>query len=437
MDDDSLTSYTCVCQPQNVNFTTMTRHTPLLRFAFGAFIALAAIRAMAGPQAHDDRDAPVISKEANWLTGENVSLGGVLRPHLHVDGAFGDSTADPASLVVGHHDPDREGWTIQNIEFGASLRAGEYFEAFGTYAVKIDLDDNWADEFEEWFGKLKNLPGGFEVRGGRYYNRFGIHNTFHPHGFDWADQYLVNGRFLGEDSLTTIGGEVTWTLPVRWTSLVSVSVGAAPELEEHEHGAEEEEHEFEAGGATFDDVITVVNWTNLYDYNDFHQFRGGLSGAFGDNLWGKTTQICGAHAEYQWRQNGYESGGSCFRWRTEAMIRNFDAASGHLPGEEEGAAEHEGKPHDGSLDEFGIYSSLLYGLDNGLEFGLRGEYVSGVAAAGLDERIRVSPGVTYYVNPTRTFKLRVQYNYDHSNDFGDEHSIWAQVGFAWGGKEVR
>jgi hypothetical protein len=376
--------------------------------------------------------------EVNWLTGENVSLGGVLFPHVHFDAIFGDSTADPTTLVVGHHDPDREGWTISNVEFGASLRAGEYFEAFGTYAAKIDLDDRWQGEFEEWFGKLKNLPGGIELRGGQYYNRFGIQNTFHPHGFDWTDQYLVNGRFLGEDALTTIGGEITWTLPVSWTSHLNVSVGVPPKLEEEEHAEPEVEPEFEAEGAAFDDVITAVNWTNLYNYNDFHQFRAGLSGAWGDNLWGKTTQIYGAHFEYQWRENGFEAGGSYFRWRTEAMLRNFDAISGHLPGEEEeDGEEHEEKPHDGSLDEFGIYTSLLYGLDNGLEVGLRGEYVSGIAAAGLDERFRISPGVTYYVNRARTVKLRVQYNYDHSNDVGDEHSVWAQVGFAWGGPEVR
>ncbi|CAN5874352.1 hypothetical protein BH11VER1_BH11VER1_30450 [soil metagenome] len=382
-----------------------------------------------------------VSPEANWLTGEGVALAGVLFPQVHFDSIYGGSTADPATLAVGHHDPDRKGWTISNIEFGASLRVNEYIEAFGTYAAKIDPDDKWAGEYEEWFLKLKNLPGGLEIRGGQYYNRIGIQNTFHPHGFDWADQYLVNGRFLGEDGLASIGGEVTWKLPVNWTSLINISVGVAPTREEEAHAEPEVEPEFEAEGATFDDVITVVNWTNLFDYNDFHQFRAGLSGAWGDNLWGKTSQIYGAHFEYQWRQNGYESGGRYFRWRTEAMLRSFEAVSGHLPGEvelaEEGDEAHDEKPHTGSFDEVGLYSSVAYGLNNGLEFGLRGEFVEGIAAAGLDRRFRVSPGATYYLNKARTVKLRLQYNYDHSNDFDDEHSIWAQVGFAWGGAEVR
>jgi hypothetical protein len=121
------------------------------------------------------------------------------------------------------------------------------------------------------------------------------------------------------------------------------------------------------------------------------------------------------------------------------MIRSFDAVSGHLPGEEpeEEAEHHEERPHGRSFDEFGMYSTIAYGLDCGLEFGLRGGFISGVAAAGLDERFRISPVTTWYVNPNRTLFLRAQYNYDHSNDFGDEHSVFAQVGFNWGGAEVR
>lgn len=385
---------------------------------------------------------PATKSEPNWLTGDGVSLGGVLFPHFHFHSAIGDSTADPAELAVGHHDPDREGITVQNLEMGASARLGHYFEAFTTYAAKIDFSDDWAGEFEEWFGKIKNIPGGLEVRGGRYYNRFGLHNTYHPHGFDWADQYLVNARFLGDDGLRTIGGEVTWTLPVSWTSVLTTSVGAAPQLEEHAHDGAAEEHEFEADGAAFNDVLVATNWTNQFDHDDFHQFRAGLSGAWGENVWGRTTQIYGAHAEYQWRENGYERGGRWFRWRTEAMLRSVGAISGHLPGEEEHhdeaeGAEHEEAAHSATLHEFGIYTDVRYGWPSNVEVGLRGEYVSGIRRAGLDERYRVSPGVTYYLNSARTIMLRVQYNYDHSNDFGDEHSVWGQFGFNWGGAEVR
>lgn len=423
---------------------------------FTALILLAAC-----PSRGAETDIPragSVPNTANWLSGEGVSLGGVLFPHIHGLASYGGSTGDPGSLLSGHHDPDRDGWTIQNVEFGFSGRFSHHFEAFTTYAAKVDLDDRWDGHFEEWFGNLKNLPGGFELRGGQFYNRFGLHNHVHPHGFDFVDQHLVSGRFLGEDSLTTTGGEVTWKLPANWTSLLSVSVGIPPELDEHGHIEEEgEEPEFEAEGALFDDVFVVANWTNQFDYDDFHQFRGGLSGAWGENAWGKTSQVYGAHFEYQWRQNGYEAGGRYFRWRTEAMLRSFDAVSGHLPGEEEdehheedheGSGRHEDeheaehvheedRPRRGSLTEFGLYSSIAYGFDNGFELGLRGDFVSGISRAGLDERFRISPAVTYYFNDSRSMFLRVQYNWDHSSDLGSESGIWGQIGVNWGGPEVR
>jgi hypothetical protein len=267
-------------------------------------------------------------EQADWLTGLDVSLGGVLFPHLHVDTAIGTAGRPQGELQVGHHDPSQNGFTWQNIEFGLSGRFNETFEAFGTYAANVNPDGEFAGIYEEWFAKAQNLPGGFELRGGRIYNRFGIQNTYHPHGFDWADQYLVNARLLGEDSMTILGGDITWKLPVSWTSQLDVAVGVAPDGHEpHEHG-EGEEPEFDAEGAAFDGTMTVANWTNIYHYNDFHQYRAGLSGAWGDNQYGRNTSIYGVHLEYQWRENGFEAGGRYFRWRTEAMWRQWGAVGG-------------------------------------------------------------------------------------------------------------
>lgn len=398
------------------------------------------------------------------------SFGGILYPHFHAHGAFGESTGDPASLAVGHHDPNNNGFTLQGIEVGVSGRFTDWFETFGVFNLNYsEAEDEWQHEFEEWFGKVKNLPGGLELRGGKYLNRFGLQNSRHVHSWDWADQYLVNGRFLGEDGFATIGGEVDWTLPLPWTSALALSFGAAPDLEDHGHhevhGEHAEEALYEAEGALFDDVITSVNWTNQFNTSDFHQFRAGASGAWGDNVWGRQSAVYGIHFEYQWRENGLEAGGNYFRWRTEAMLRRFGAVSGHLPGEEEEEHdEHEEEGHDehahaedhhdeheeheeehhedeavrrATLTEAGFYTDLRYGWESGLEVGLRGEWVEGIGDAGLDERYRISPGVTYYFKGKRNLMLRVQYNYDHSNHFGDEHSVWAQVGFNFGGPEVR
>ncbi|MCB1228525.1 MAG: hypothetical protein KDK99_22160, partial [Verrucomicrobiales bacterium] len=360
---------------------------------------------------------------------------GVLFPHLHLDTAVGRDSADQRVRAVGHHDPHRNGWTWQNLEFGLSGRFNETWEAFGTYAATVSAEGKWQGVYEEWFVKAQGLElgwlGEFELRGGRFYNRFGIQNTYHPHGFDWVDQYLVNARMLGEDSMTTIGADITWRMPVPWLSQWDVALGVAPEPEAHDHAHEEGESEFDPEGAIFDSGVTMVNWTNVYHYTDFQQFRAGLSGAWGDNASGRSTQVYGAHFEYQWRENGLEAGGRYFRWRNEAMWRRWGAKG------EAHAHEHGERLARATLSDFGFYSSALYGFSPQVEAGLRVECVTGSAEAGLDERFRLSPGVTYYLNAARSAKLRLQYNLSDSDSSGVSHGAWAQVSLTWGGPEVR
>ena len=129
------------------------------------------------------------------------------------------------------------------------------------------------------------------------------------------------------------------------------------------------------------------------------------------------------------------------------MYRHFGAVSGHLPGEEEEEHGHEEEEEHGhedederrraSFDEFGLYSSAVYGFDDRIEAGLRAGWVSGISQAGLDDRFRLSPTLTWYVNGAHTVQARLQYNWDHSDDFGSEHSVWFQLGLNLGGPEVR
>jgi len=401
----------------------------------------------------------------NLWTGEGVVFGGVLFPHAHFQSVYGTTTLGGGhEVAAGHHDPVEDGWTVQGLEGGMSGRVGEHFEAFGVYHGYWENEDpiDYADEFEEWFGKLKSLPGGIELRGGRYLNRFGLHNAQHLHAWDWFDNFLVSGRLLGDDGMSSVGGELAWTVPVPWTSVLSVSVGEA-QHEGHDHEEEEHEHEhsamFEGEGAAFEDVVTVADWTNVWNLNDFHQFRAGVAGAWGDNGWSRTTQVYGANFQYEWRQNGLEPGGAYFRWRTEVMVRSFEARSGPLPGEsghgdshagedhgEHGDHEDHGAGHDeeeglsGDIDDWGWYTTLSYGrpLKRGvLEAALRFDWVSDAPEAGLTGRWRLSPGLSWYANDQRTAFVRVQYNHDRIDGEGSGDAVWAGFGFNWGGPEVR
>jgi len=405
-------------------------------------LTLAPVFAGAGKLSAPAAAAESPATAPNLWTGGNVSLGGVLFPHLHFNTVYGGTSfADGGTFTAGHNDPFRDGWTVQGFELGMSGRFGDHVETFAVWhgfwdsGGSHDFDHEW----EEYFVKFKDLPGGLEVRGGQFLNRFGLHNAVHYHAWDWADNNLVNGRMLGDDGLYTRGAELTWKLPVPWTSMLGASYGDA-RGDAHGHGEEEEEHLIEAEGAAFADDFYTVNWTNVWQVNDFCQWRGGVSGARGDNAWGRTTQLLGAHVQYQWNRNGLERGGDYFRWRAEAIWRDADALTGHLPGEEEEHEEEEEAPESASFRDWGLYTSAVYGKALGkgvLEGGVRYDYLDGESDAGLPQRHRVSPVVSYYFNPLRTAYVRGQVNFDDIEDHGGEDSVWLSFGFNWGGPEVR
>ncbi len=425
---------------------------------------------------HVNAGSPPAPPEPSAAENAPFSIGGILFPHVHLRVVGGDSTADDIeSLAAGHHDPNRNGITLQSLEPGFSLRANEYLEGFITANIFLDLDDELDAELEEAFLKLKSLPGGFELRGGQFLNRFGQHNATHLHGWSFVDTNLVNGRFLGDDGLISYGGEITWNLPEPAASAISVAIGR-PKEHDHDHShahhhQHEEDHDshhdhdhhhhhvhgLSGEDALFEDYVITGRWLVKLDYNDFHQTTSGLSAAYGDNVFGKETWVLGADFEYLWRAKGYEAGGDYLRWRTEAMLRNVAWRISHH--EEHHAEEHDhGDHHDedehhhedhhhhkeaahgeesGDNMEFGIYSMISYGFLDRFEASLRADYVSGVDDLELEARYRISPALTAYLDSARNVSLRIQYNYDHGEDFGDEHSIWLQLGLSWGAPEVR
>jgi len=411
-------------------------------FLFAAVLATPGKDVVLPPPAHHGHGEHE-EHEANLWTGEGVSLGGVLFPDFHFQAAAGDSSAEPADLAVGHHDPDRRGITIQNIEFGLVARLTERFTFVSHYAVKIDLEDHWNDELEEVYFNAKDLPGGLAVRAGRFYAPIGRHNLLHPHDFTFVDQHLASGRMVGEDSLALHGAQISLpvvrALPMGWSDRITLAFGKTPEPEEegeeHADGAEveplsgaleeaEEVHEAIDGEGALHD-----GWTFVADYSVSREWgqqrvQTGVSGAWGENRAGGDTQLYALHGEYLWRAGGahehhVDVHGNYFRVHGELWLRNWDAPSG-------------GRDHD--LTDAGGWLAVSYGLPRGgVSAHVRGEYVSGVAEAELEERWRVSPALTWRPLESVNARLVAQYNYDHfPTSRGDEHSFWLQFSFTWG-----
>jgi hypothetical protein len=394
------------------------------------------------------------------LTGEGVSFWNMIFPELNYQAALGSGSMNPGALAVGHHDPDRHGITQQSIEIALGVKLAENIRLFGNYSVKIDQDDRWFDEFEEYYAVISDLPGGVRVRGGRFYPRLGMDNTEHHHSIFFIGENLTNGLLIGEDHLTLYGGEIALpvarSLSVGWADKLTVAFGAIPvdRPETHEEG-EGPEALFEAEGAHFQDWAAVADYTLTYSADKATRWAGGMSGAWGHNQADRFTQLYALHVEYLWRPGGAGNHACCgadagefFRWRTEAMLRHFGATGGghhedqdeheDEPGHEPEHAEEHGGHHGEKLlrDDFtqlGFNTALSYGFPGGkMQAHLRAEYVSGLAKAGRSERWRISPAVAWYPSAELPFHFKLQYNYDHSPAFGGEHGVFAQFSLTWG-----
>lgn len=401
----------------------------------------------------------------NLLTGEGVSLGNILFPAVNFQSSYGTSTAEPAELLSGHHDPDRDGFNIQSLELSLLARFGERVSLFGTYAMRPDLDDRWDGVFEEYFASFSGLPFGATVRGGRFLTKFGMHNQNHPHGFTMADQNIANGRLLGEDGLAVEGGEISLpilrSLPTGWDDRLTLSFGrvVSAHKEGHAHGGDsEEEPEYEPEGGLFSDWTATAHYGLTLAATSQTLHTAGISAAWGDNRYGRRSQLFGANYEFLWRadgalnRTGHHETSEFIQWRTELFLRRAGAVAsihdheeeahhddeelhdeeGHQD-EEEHHDEAGGKPARKDFTDFAAYSVLTYGFSGGKwQAHLRGEYASGNADAQLAERWRVSPAVTWIPSESLPINWKLQYNFDHSPSFGEEHSVWLQFNLAWG-----
>jgi hypothetical protein len=383
---------------------------------------------------------------------------------LHLHGLGGFSSADEvAGLASGGHDPQREAFSAQALEPDVSLRT-DYLEGFANAIFFQDAAGDWDGEWEEAFLKLVKLPGGFSLKGGQFMPHFGLQNDKHLHSWDFVDAETVLGRFLGEHGLLLRGGQLDWELPLGadpvFVSVLSLAYGEA-RPHEHDHGHESHggahahagESLFEGEEGVLADNIWSARLAGRYRSSDFHTFTGGLSWAGGDNGFGRDSQVAGIDCEYLWRENGLEPAGRAFRWRNELLWRRVGATAaadhddhddhGH---DDHGHDDHGHDDHDaghadevlrGTFEELGFYSTAVYTWNQHFDTGLRAGWVEGIEALGLDERWRVSPVATWWLDSNRRAALRLQYNYDHT-DAGDEHSLWLQVRLSLGrGDEVR
>jgi len=176
-----------------------------------------------------------------------------------------------------------------------------------------------------------------------------------------------------------------------------------------------------------DDLVFVPRFATSFDLTDQQTLLAGVSAAFGPNNTGTSTrtEVYGTDLYWKWKSASAEKGFPFVALQTEALLSRFEA----------GADPTVGYPAE-TLYDYGFYAQALWGFHPRWVAGLRGDWVDG--NTGVDDpndpfrgqRTRISPNLTWY--PTEFSKLRLQYNYDHGEYFGTEHSVWMQFEFQLG-----
>lgn len=387
-------------------------------------------------------EAPPISSPGSSLVAPiTIAGGGKNYMNISLDSLLTVAySSDPhlSRLEVGDHDPQQRGFNVRNTELAFDGAVDPYFEGFANIVFKLDNDNQTDVEVEEAFLQTTNLPFNLQLKAGQFFAAFGRINPTHPHTWDFADDPLVHGLFLGPDGLRGAGAQISWTLPVPWYSQLIVGM---------QNGRGSTGYSFRNpgdNGIFFDrmttdreirglgDFLYVPRWENSFDLSPTQVVLAGVSGAFDSNDTGAhtRTQIYGGDFLYKWKSATAEGGFPFVKWQTEVMYRRYQAGRGVdnlFP-----VAE--------TFHDWGLYSQVLWGFKKGWVAGIRGDYVHMQDSEYTDDytrqsRERISADLTWY--PTEFSKIRLQYNHDflEENDFFpsmNADSVFLQVEFILG-----
>jgi hypothetical protein len=364
----------------------------------------------------------------------NISFGTLLD--------FGASSdPDPsARLELGDHDPKKSGFTMPNAEIALNGAIDPYFEGFANIVLKLDQNNETSIELEEAFLQSTSLPANLQLKAGQFFANFGRQNSQHPHTWGFVDAPIILTRAFGPDGLRSLGAQLSWLVPTPFYTEVFLGVldgqgGTAFSFRNPGEPDASGVNRF-AGRATLDrhlqggqDLVFTPRIAASFELTDTQTLVAGLSGAFGPNNTGPNarTEIYGVDLYWKWKPANAKAGFPFVSWQTEALTRRFDAgadssATPPLPAEK--------------LEDWGLYTQVLWGFEPRWVTGLRWDYADGNTAAfdPLDpfrgERWRISPVLTFY--PSEFSKIRLQYNYDHGEYFPAANSIWMQLEFSLG-----
>jgi hypothetical protein len=204
----------------------------------------------------------------------------------------GFSTDSP--LQTGGHDPQKNGFTLQQLEMSFRKAVDPYFRFDGNIVFS-----QFGVEVEEAYATTVALPASLQLRAGQFLTRFGRLNPTHPHAWDFVDQPFALGRLFGGEGNRGLGLELSYLTPLPWyVELVGSLTDAAGEGTARSfYGGED------LGVRTPADLQATVAAKQFFALSDDLSLAWGLSGAFGPNPTGyrNRTDVYGSDLYLKYR----------------------------------------------------------------------------------------------------------------------------------------
>ncbi len=392
-----------------------------------------------------DKHEPEPAPSAAPRPGAALSLLDLSFDLLGAGGGSSASEHEQQSLEAGGHDPKLRGFTIQNVELTFAGVVDPYLRGDANIVLQINPLGESTIELEEAYLTTLDLPFNLQVKAGQFFGAFGRLNATHPHTWDFVDAPVVNSRLLGGDGFRNPGAQLSWLTPLPFFTELTASVHNSQG--ETAASFRSTPGDVVAGRTLIDrsvrsmgDLVYLVRLRTSFDLGDEVTLVPGLSALFGPNATGLDThsEIYGADLYMKWKPLRNDQGWPFVAWQSEGIYRRYQAAAVF---DKVGLADTRK-----TLDDWGVYSQLVWGFARPWNFGVRYDYARGehdaftLAGVGYDsasdplrdQRHRISGVLTYY--PSEFSKIRLQYNFDHAQFLSahDAHSIYAQAEILFG-----
>ncbi len=365
------------------------------------------------------------------------AAGGLRLLDLSLDGLFAAAASTASedelrALEAGGHDPKNRGFTLQNLELTASGVVDPYLRADASLVFQFDEEGESVVEVEEAYLTTLALPGGLQAKAGTFFTAFGRLNAQHPHAWEFADQPVVNGRFLGPDGLRGPGAQLAWLTPLPFFTEVTVGVQSS-------HGETAFSFRSAPGeqfaGRTIErravespsDLLMLGRVATSFDLTPALTIVPGLSYVRGPNGTGPEagTSISGLDFYAKWRPLANDHGWPFATLQVELLERRYDAAA-------QTTADGLELPFELLVDR-GAYLQGVWGFRRRWTAGLRLDWTDdGDSSDPLrDARTRWTTNLSFY--PSEFSKLRFQYALDRPDYLDEEIStLLFQFEFLYG-----